>query len=343
MKKKLLSPILAAALLLSACAAPEPPISVDGPPATTTSAKTNTATSTASSTEPSTQTSAAPVSVGYDTLIASKTSRDNTPVCLVPEATGTATDGNEFATIDYSNASEGYIMVNYLGSNPKVKLQITGPNAVTYTYNLNNGWAVFPLTAGDGNYDITVNENIEGTKYAVVYMTSLPLSGISQFGPYLHPNQYVNYNSGCKVVTLAANIAADCEDDLSVVTGVYNYIISNITYDYAKADSVQSGYLSDVDTILTSGTGICLDYSAVMTSMLRSQRIPTRLEVGYAGEVYHAWISIYLKEVGWLNGIIQFDGTSWSLVDPTFGASTDEKKLKSYIGDGSNYATKYIY
>ncbi len=344
MKKRHISPLLLAILLLCACGGPASSISLDDPGSGTSTPSTG---KQASSAKTEQKTPAAPAKkadpVSYDTLMASNTSRDNTPVCLTPVAPGSKTTGNEFATIDYSNASEGYIMVDYLGSNHKVKLQITGPNAVTYTYNIVNGWAVFPLTAGDGNYDISVCENIEGKKYAIAFTTSLALSGISEFGPYLHPNQYVNYDEKCKVVTLAANIAADCEDDLSVVTGVYNYIISNITYDYEKADSVQSGYLTDVDSILTSGTGICLDYSSVMTSMLRTQRIPTRLEVGYAGEVYHAWISVYLKEVGWLNGIIQFDGTSWSLVDPTFGASTDEKKLKSYIGDGSNYSTKYIY
>lgn len=348
MNKKLLSPLLAVVMVLGACAAPTPPISLDDPGTGTSSSTAKTQSSASQTgnkenTSPAKDPAPAATSVGYDSLKPTNTSRDNTPVCLTPVASGTATAGNEFATIDYSNASEGYIMVNYLGSNAKVKLQITGPNAVTYTYNIVNGWAAFPLTSGDGNYDISVCENIEGKKYAIAFTTSLSLSGISEFGPYLHPNQYVNYNSGNKVVTLAANIAADCTDDLAVVNGVYNYIISHITYDYQKADTVQSGYLSDVDKILTSGTGICLDYSSVMTSMLRSQRIPTRLEVGYAGEVYHAWISIYLKEVGWLNGIIQFDGTSWSLVDPTFGASTDEKKLKSYIGDGSNYSTKYIY
>ncbi len=354
MKKRLLAPLLTAILILTACAAPEPPIPIDTPTSSASkkpsggggggggSGSGSGSGSGTADTQPASS-SAAAVTVDYSSLKPTNTSRDNTPVCLNPTASGTATDGNELATIDYSNASEGYIMVNYLGSNPKVKLQITGPNAVTYTYNIVNGWAAFPLTSGDGAYEISVCENIEEKKYAIAFKTSLSLSGISTFGPYLHPNQYVNYNQNCKVVTLAANIAADCSTDLEVVTNVYNYIISNITYDYAKADSVQSGYLSNVDSILTSGTGICLDYSAVMTSMLRSQRIPTRLEVGYAGDVYHAWISVYLSESGWLNGIIQFDGTSWSLVDPTFGASTSEKKLKSYIGDGSNYSTKYIY
>lgn len=278
-------------------------------------------------------------------VIDTKTQRDNTPVCLETVPSGVLVTGNEYATIDYSNGSEGYIMVEYLGSCGKVKLQITGPNKVTYTYDLKRGYAAFPLTSGSGTYDVSVCENIEGTKYSLAFVTSLTFSEVSEFGPYLYPNQYVYFSKDCDVVNKAANLAAFCNNDLEVVTNVYNYIIKNITYDYEKANTVKSGYISDVDEILRTGTGICLDYSAVMTSMLRSQSIPTRLEVGYVGKdmVYHAWISVYIKDVGWLNGIIQFNGKEWSLVDPTFGASTNEKALKNYIGDGTNYSTKYIY
>lgn len=276
-------------------------------------------------------------------VISTTTERNNSPVCLVPTAPGTLTTGNSYVTIDYSNYKEGYVMINYLGSSPKTKLQITGPNEVVYTYDLHNGFASFPLTSESGTYKIAVCENIEGNRYSVVYKCSLKCDGVSEFGPYLYPNQYVYFNEDCKVITKAANLAAYCNDDLEVVTNVYNYIIKNITYDYEKAETVKSGYISDVDEILESGTGICLDYAAVMTSMLRSQSIPTRLEVGYASDVYHAWISVYIEEVGWLNGIIQFNGFEWSLVDPTFGASTSDKKLKAYIGDGSNYSTKFVY
>ncbi len=280
---------------------------------------------------------------GTDTLSAGL--RDSTPVCLVCEAPGTDIDGNEFVTIDYSNSSEGYIMVNYLGSAAKVKLQLTGPDEVTYTYNITNGYAAFPLTSGDGSYSINVCENIVDSKYSVVFAASYKFSNISEFGPYLYPNQYVSFNESNETVKKGAELASSCSDDLEVVTNIYNYIISNISYDYDKADSVASGYISDIDEILNSKTGICLDYAAVMTSMLRTQSIPTRLEVGYVGKdmVYHAWISVYIKEVGWLNGVIQFNGQEWSLVDPTFGSTTSEKKLKSYIGDGTNYSVKYIY
>lgn len=287
-----------------------------------------------------------------DTALSSATSvidtttlRDNTPNCLETEFPGNSVEENEYAIIDYSNYKEGYIGVNYLGECQKVKLQIVGPNQVTYTYNLKNGYAAFPLTSGDGEYSISVCENIEGNKYSLALKTTLSFEGISEFGPYLYPNQYVYFNSEDKVITKAANLAAYCSTDLDVVTNVYNYIIKNITYDYDKANTVASGYISDVDEILEKGTGICLDYASVMTSMLRSQSIPTRLEVGYVGVdmVYHAWISVYIEEVGWLNGVIQFNGSEWSLVDPTFGASTNEKKLKEYIGDGSNYSVKYVY
>lgn len=278
-------------------------------------------------------------------VVESKTNRDNTPKVLETSAPGTLTDGNEYATVDYSNASEGYIMVNYLGTSEKVKLQITGPNAVTYTYDIHNGYAAFPLVSGDGAYDISVCENIEGTKYSLSFRTNLTFTGISEFGPFLHPNQYVYFTSENKTITKGANLAAYCSNDLEVVTNVYNYITKNITYDYEKADTVKSGYISNVDEILELGTGICLDYSAVMTSMLRSQGIPTRLEVGYVGKemVYHAWISVYIEDIGWLNNIIQFNGYEWSLVDPTFGASTNAKTLKEYIGDGTNYSVKYVY
>jgi len=80
-----------------------------------------------------------------------------------------------------------------------------------------------------------------------------------------------------------------------------------------------------------------------MAAMLRSQRIPTKLEIGYAGDAYHAWVTTYVEDVGWINGIIQFDGNEWTLMDPTFAANADTKTLKKFVGDGSNYTIKYEY
>ncbi len=261
----------------------------------------------------------------------------------VPKASGEKVYSSGGAKLDVSNASEGYIVANYSGSASKVKLQITGANGVTYTYNLHGGDEVFPLSAGSGNYNIGIFENIGGNRYSVALQQNVSVNITNSFGPYLYPNQYVNFNAGSAVVSKAAQLAASAGSDLDVVSNVYNYVTSSIKYDYNKASSVQSGYTSNVDATLASGTGICLDYAAVMASMLRSQGIPTRLEVGYAGTAYHAWISTYITDVGWVNGIIQFDGHSWSLMDPTFAANSNQSALKSFIGNGSNYQTKYVY
>jgi hypothetical protein len=272
----------------------------------------------------------------------SQQKRDNTPVCYTPVASGVTVYSNELATIDASNISEGYIMVSYTGTNPKVKLQITGSNGVTYTYNLSGGYETFPLSAGNGSYKVAVYENVSGNQYATALSETINVNITNSFGPYLYPNQYVDFDASSKVVEKAKELAEGCSNDLEVVTKIYNFA-TTITYDYNKAESVESGYTADVDEIMESGTGICLDYAAVMASMLRSQNIPTRLEVGYAGTAYHAWISTYITDVGWVNGIISFDGTSWSLMDPTFAANSSETALKNFIGDGTNYTTKYIY
>lgn len=270
--------------------------------------------------------------------------RDNTPVCLVPTADGTAETHNDVAVIDYSHADQGYICANYTGTVSKIKLRIIGSDAVTYTYDLHgNGYEVFPLSAGSGTYDITIYENIEGTSYSTCLYQQISVTLTNEFGPYLYPNQYVNFSADSKTVAKGAELADGAENELDVITSVYNYIIQNITYDYAKASDPPTGYTSDVDEILESGTGICLDYAAVMATMLRSQQIPTRLEVGYASDAYHAWISVYTDETGWLNGIIEFDGSVWTLVDPTFGASTDDGTLKKFIGDGTNYVLQKVY
>lgn len=277
-----------------------------------------------------------------DTSSNVKGTRDNTSVILIPEAPGSAIHTCDVAVIDVSNASEGYIMADYTGSNSKVKLQIKGPDEVTYTYNLHgNGYEVFPLTAGDGSYSIGVFENISGTKYSTVLSAQIDVALSNSFGPYLYPNQYVNFTAASLPVAKAVDLAYPANNDLEVVERVYNYIINHFTYDYEKAASVVSGYLPVVDEVYTAGTGICFDYAAVMATMLRTQNIPTRLEVGYVGEEYHAWISVYIKDMGWVNGIIEFDGTTWNLLDPTFASTS--KSPKDYVTKNSNYLTKYVY
>lgn len=284
-------------------------------------------------------------SCGKDTSASNdtkKSNRDNEPVVLTGSADGTVTYGNESVTIDASHTQNGYLMISYTGQNPKVKLQITGADDITYTYNLHgDGYETFPLTAGSGTYQIGIFENIEGTSYATLFTQSIDAQLENEFDPYLYANQYVNFNVNSKAVAEAKKISSSAGDDLEVIQNVYNYMISNFTYDYDKAATVQSGYLPDVDEVFEQKTGICFDYAAVMATMLRCERIPTRLEVGYAGDIYHAWISTYIHDKGWVNGIIEFDGKDWKLMDPTFASTSSDPK--DFVTEADDYVTKYVY
>lgn len=271
--------------------------------------------------------------------------RDSTPKVLTPSADGVTVYQNDFASIDASNTSQGYVMVKYNGTNEKVKLRITCPDQSCYTYLISDRGAydTFPLTAGNGSYALQVLENVAGDTYTVSLAQSINVSIEDEFLPFLYPNQYVNFHTDSKAVSKGSDLAKDTYSDLDVVQNIYNYVIKTISYDTEKAQNVSYGYVPDIDDTLSSKKGICFDYAALMTSMLRSQNIPTKLEVGYSGDAYHAWISTYIDDKGWVDDIIQFNGNTWQIMDPTLAATNDSAAVKKYVGDGSHYVVKYTY
>lgn len=271
--------------------------------------------------------------------------RDTTPKVLTPSASGAVTYTSDAATIDASGLSQGYIMVDYTGSCDRVRLQITGPDQNCYTYVISdhNTYDTFPLASGDGEYSVKLLEGTVDDLYVVSMEQTVTVQLENEFLPFLYPNQYVNFTSTSKAVAKGSELAENTWTDLEVIQNVYNYVTQNITYDDQKAQNVSYGYIPDIDETLSSGTGICFDYADLMTAMLRSQGIPTKLEVGYAGDIYHAWISTYVSEQGWIDNMIEFDGDSWNLMDPTLAANNDASEVSKYTSDSTNYIVKYTY
>jgi transglutaminase-like putative cysteine protease len=203
---------------------------------------------------------------------------------------------------------------------------------------------VFPISDGNGKYQVSVFENVSGTKYAAVTSVAMDVTLKDEFAPFLLANQYVNYKLDSKTVAKAKELVKPEMKVLEKVGAVYNFVVSNLVYDTQKAATVKSGYLPVVDTVLAEKKGICFDYAALMTSMLRSQGVPCKLVVGYAGTAYHAWISVWSAETGWVDGAIMFDGKTWQRMDPTFASSGKKSEsIMKYIGDGKNYTVKYLY
>ena len=265
-------------------------------------------------------------------------------IILEAEPSGILEERTEDAVVDYSHTEDGYIMVRFLSeTDKKLKVQVKGPTT-TYTYNLPvDEWTVFPLSDGEGSYKAVIYKNVSGTKYATVMSASFEVTLTDEFAPFLRPNQYVNYFDSPNTMEMGSQLCTGLEHPLEKVAAVYDYVVANLSYDYDKASSVKSGYLPVLDQVLEEKKGICFDYAALMTAMLRSQNVPCKLVVGYAGKTYHAWISVWTEDNGWVDGAIFFDGHQWKRMDPTFASSqARSEEIMEFIESG-NYRVKYLY
>lgn len=260
--------------------------------------------------------------------------------------------------IDATYRNDAYVKVRFTGSSSKtlkVRVSYINSKGVTseYTYPIfNDGkWQTYSLQLGDGKYTIKVLENKSGNTYSVIQSQDIEVAYSKKFAPFLIPIQNINYSDTSKAVVKAKELSKGCTADLAKVEAVYKYIVETIKYDYDKAGDVKAGkivapYLPDVDGTYTSGKGICYDYSSLMAAMLRSIGIPTKLVTGtVSGGGSHAWNEVYISGTGWIKvqSQIYFDGKAFKLMDSTFASSNTDGKLDSYIGDGNNYTTKYVY
>ena len=268
---------------------------------------------------------------------------------LVPEAPGKKTLGASPLTLDISNADQGYLTAISDSDSQKMNVQLTSENEAVYSYFVSPGKsAVIPFSSGSSTYQVSCYQQIccyqqiDGSRYAALFADTLEVSLENEFLPFLYPNQYVNFTPDSASSKLALSIISEDASDVDALQAVYNYVVQNLTYDYELADTVESGYLPDVDATLKSGRGICFDYAALTTAMLRARDIPCKLQIGYAGTVKHAWISVYIRSKGWVDKAVEFSGESWSRMDPTFDSnSKDKENIQQYIGDDDNYSVQF--
>ncbi|MBQ3957198.1 MAG: hypothetical protein II680_15015, partial [Clostridia bacterium] len=150
-------------------------------------------------------------------------------------------NGKNGAMLDLSMVSKGVVAAKGSSSN-RLKFVIIVNNS-NYYYNMKNDGtpSVFPLTFGSANYKFRIMENTTGSKYRELYSNSTWVQLDDQFVPYLRNSDYVPYSADSACVKKAAELAASAADAVGVVSKVYEYVIANITYDYNKANTVQSG------------------------------------------------------------------------------------------------------
>lgn len=240
---------------------------------------------------------------------------------------------NDFAQVDVSGLDRGLIRVRYTGGGERrIKVQIAKDTKYNYDLAGDGSWESFTLTEGNGEYTLRVLEHRTENKYSPVFDCSVTLDLADDTAPFRESCQFVHFEEDSPVVELAGELCAGMEENGKKIQAVFNYVVENLSYDEEKRATVESGYLPDVDRILEEKKGICFDYAALMAAMLRSQGVACKLEVGNAGEVYHAWVEADMGE------------GQWKLLDPTFvSANQGNLTVLDFVSDPDNYKVRYYY
>ena len=250
-------------------------------------------------------------------------------------------------TVNIGNVSRGYFKVRHL-ADAEALVQITN-----YDYGQpdffklggNNEWEVFPLTRGDGVYTIQILEYYADRVFAVVFSHDVYVSLENQNLPFLYPSRYVNFHENSAAVALARRLANQATNELEIVRLIYSYITANISFDLDFAMAVYSGFVlehtPDIDATLVSGTGICFDFAVLAAAMLRSQNIPTRLEIGYVLDIFHAWVAVYVPGVDW-GDAAHPHADGWGLLDPTTTSANNALGFLSPVVDVNEYSILFV-
>lgn len=239
---------------------------------------------------------------------------------LWPEQPGNLVYQAAGFVLDYSNAEFGYLSIKAPVLEVGMKAQVIKGEDV-YTYSLvSERYVIVPLQSGDGEYQVKLLKQKDGNTYAVSGSVRIDVVLVDDFTTYLYPNQIVDYNKETLALMKSFELTETAETDLERVFAIYTYITDNIDYDYDKAIEAQTRFiLPIIDETYLEEKGICFDYASLMTAMLRVQHIPTRVVTGMVKEGYHAWVEVYVEDVGWINPNIYFE-EDWERIDPTFDA-----------------------
>ncbi|MFC3750410.1 transglutaminase domain-containing protein [Paenibacillus sp. GCM10012306] len=236
--------------------------------------------------------------------------------------------------LDTSKLSQGVVGIQYdVPKDKRIKVMITKDNN-SYTYNLYSAQQIesFPLQQGNGSYKVSVLENTTGNKYKSVYSETLDLSLNDTNAVYLGSVQNVKWNSSDNAILKAKQLTAGKTTDQAKVQAIHDYIVANVKYDYALANSVTTDYIPNINNTLNSKKGICYDYASLFAAMSRSVGIPTKLVMGNTSYVaqYHAWNDVLI------------DG-KWVTIDTTVDAGLGKAAQNDLFKSPSKYTAAKFY
>ncbi|NLM76876.1 MAG: transglutaminase domain-containing protein, partial [Ruminococcaceae bacterium] len=238
--------------------------------------------------------------------------------------------------IDAGSSSYGVVLVRIdttgIPASKRCKIIVIA-NKASYQYNISERgkYIGIPLQLGNGNYTLSVYEQVEGTSYEPRMVHAFSVSLSSSLRPFTAASIISDFSRSSSLVSRAGQLSSGQSSQTDRVTAVYSWIVKNISYDHALASqflssqSQHNDYLPDPNRTFSSGKGICYDYASLMCAMLRSQGIPTRLIKGSTPLGYHAWNEVFFEGKGWV--VVagfrwqESTGSVWVMLDSTWAAS----------------------
>ncbi len=229
-------------------------------------------------------------------------------------------NGVSFAgAIDSKDVQKGLFSVTYKDTtNSKYKVLVQkGQEKLSYPFFANGVTEYFPLQLGNGDYKVSLLKNVQGKKYAFVESIDVTLNITDENVVYLNSIQNIKWSNTDDSIKYALNQTKNATTAQAAFDIFYDYLVSNVVYDYDKASTVQAGYIPSITKTFVDSKGICYDYSSLLAAFMRSKGFPTRLVKGYSNNVegYHAWNEVLI------------DG-QWMVVDTTVDASTKDVSVK---------------
>ncbi|MFZ5968808.1 MAG: transglutaminase-like domain-containing protein [Bacillota bacterium] len=248
----------------------------------------------------------------------------NTSLVLASSAAAITNKGVSLLGIDSSKVA-GKVQLQGESNKDKLKvLIIKDSEKIWRDLEVNNGhfdeeiW----LTQGKGTYTIAVMVHEADRKYS--YGPKLTVENVNEVNPYLVPTKHIESDSE-EVRELAAKITENKTTDIEKVRAIYEWVSTNISYDYEKFSKHQNGdYDNTYGAVHTLKTkkGVCYDYAALAAALGRAVGLESKVVKGQASygtySGYHAWNEIYIGEED-----------RWVHFDTTFGAAD----LKSGTGE----------
>ncbi len=196
--------------------------------------------------------------------------------CLTP----VGAYAGSIATVD---DDKGVLHVNYNASSSNIKVMVEHKGE-KYFYDMHDSNESFSLQMGNGSYKVAVLEQVSGKKYKVLTKKTVNFKNSGE-EVYLSSIQNVEWDENLEAIKKAEELTQGAETDMEKVQAIYDYVVSNLDYDYAKISQMDGSYIPSVKSTFESNRGVCYDYAALFAAMLRSVDVPTKLVKGYKSDI----------------------------------------------------------